>query len=95
MEFHQQNVPQEQVKILITIEGPFEHDPSMTRNRPAIVVPESLNFQVRKYILYGTSQHFVHPLSFKNAFCARRPSKMHVDDLQSEAILRDFLKKYT
>ena len=39
MEFHQQNVHQKQVKTLVTMEGRFEHDPSMTRDRPETVVP--------------------------------------------------------
>ena len=57
MEFHQQHARKKQVKTLVTMEGRFEHDPSMTRDRP------------------------------------RFPSKMHVEHLQNEAILRDFLLK--
>ena len=74
MEFHQQNV--HQVKTLVAMEGRFEQNPSMTRDRPETVVPQSLTFQFRSHALYGKTQHFVHPLSFKNALCTRLPSNL-------------------
>ena len=45
----------------------------MTRDRPETVVPQSLTLQVRSHTLYGKT--FVHPLSLKNTFCMRLPSK--------------------
>ena len=45
MEFYQQNVHQKQVKTLVTMEGRFDHNSSMTRDRPEAVVPQSLTFQ--------------------------------------------------
>ena len=92
MDFHQQHVHKKQVKALVTMEGRFQHDPSMTRDRPATVVPQSLTCQVRSHPLYWKTQHFVRPISLKNAICSRPPSKTHVEHLQNEAILRDFLK---
>ena len=99
MEVHQQHVHKKHVKTLVTMEGRFEHDPSMTRDRPETVVPQSLTFQVRGHPLHRKTQHFVHPLSlknvflYKNSFFTRLPSKVHAEDPQNEAILREFLKK--
>ena len=72
MELHQQNLHQKQVKTLVTMEGRFEHDPSMTRDRPETVVPQSLTFQVRGHPLHRKTQHFVHPLSLQKRFFVQK-----------------------
>ena len=51
MELDQQHVHKKQVKTLATMEGRFEHDPSMVRDRSATVVPQSLTCQVRSHPL--------------------------------------------
>ena len=52
MELHQQRVHKKQVKTVVTMEGRFEHDPNMTRDRPETVVPQSLTCKVRRHPLY-------------------------------------------
>ena len=52
MEFHQQHAYKKQVKTLVTMEGRFEYDPSMTRDRPETVIPQSLTCQVRSHPVY-------------------------------------------
>ena len=65
-----------------------ENDARPSRNRP-----QSLIVEVRRHTLYGKNIYFVHPLSLTNAFRARLPPKMELEDVKNEAILRDFLQK--
>ena len=46
-----------------------EHDPSMTRDRLAPVVPQTLTCQLRSHRFHRKIQHFVRSLSLHNAFC--------------------------
>ena len=45
-----------------------ENDPSMTRDRLAHVVPQSLTCKLWSHPFYWKTQHFVRPLSLENAF---------------------------
>ena len=51
------------------------------RTAPETVVLRSFPVKVRRSISHAKTQHFVHPLSFNNAFRTRLPSKMQVADV--------------
>ena len=69
MDFRQQHIHQKRLKPLVTMERRFETVPSMTRDRPAPVVPQSLIVEVRRHTLYGKTAFGASAISEKRISC--------------------------
>ena len=73
--------------------GPIRPWSEPKRTCSATVRRTSFPIHLPGHILFCKTQHFVHPLSLKNAFRARLPSKPESGRCEIEAFVRDFPQK--
>ena len=79
-------------ELAVPMRGRCEHDPSIAGTVSHPSGGQASQTHLPRHVLSCKTQHFVHPLSLKNVFRARLPSKSERRRCKSVAFARDFLQ---